>query len=181
MIEQTPHSHNKVADHNTLARIPAGILQHFNKPTNTLSRIILKPPTQCSSHLVGPLSHSYAAAGFFPKSTEPTGIKPVGAESEGEEKSERQPEEAETAVSLLETGPEQQGQETVYNQTKYWLIEDPPPSDREPRLNRQFLNCVQTMNLRNNFLYWDAKSKVKQKQPKQSTTSASSSVDRSIE
>jgi len=49
-------------------------------------------------------------------------------------------------------------QESVYNQSKYWLIED----DEESRLNKQFLHCAQTSNLRNNFLYWDAKSRDKQ-------------------
>lgn len=47
-------------------------------------------------------------------------------------------------------------QESVHNQTKYWLIEDNPKSG--PKLNKQFLRCTQTANLRSNFLFWDAKS-----------------------
>lgn len=51
-----------------------------------------------------------------------------------------------------------QQQESVYNQTKYWLIDD----SKAYKLNKQFLTCTQTLNLRSNFLYWDAKSKEKQ-------------------
>lgn len=61
-------------------------------------------------------------------------------------------------------GPQEQP-ESVYNQTKYWLIENPADGSRS-KLNKSFLNCIQTMNLRSNFLYWDAKSKDKQQQQK---------------
>lgn len=114
---------------------------------------------------MGPLSHSYAAAGFFPKSTESTIGHLFGRQLSGE-----------PATAGDEPQPDQ---ESVYNQTKYWLIENSP--DGRSKLNRQFLRCVQTMNLRNNFLYWDAESKVKQQQAKQSATSASSSIDQSID
>lgn len=88
---------------------------------------------QKNSHLVGPLSHSYAAAGFFPRSTDPS-------------------------ISELEDDETGSEEKSVYNQSKYWLIEDTNGSE----LNKQFLRCTQTLNLRNNFLYWDAKSKEKQ-------------------
>lgn len=109
--------------------------------------------------MVGPLSHSYAAAGFFPRSTQPT--------------------TSQSCSSIYDTNQQQdrdeyQEQESVYNQTKYWLIED-PPNGQSSKLNKQFLSCIQTMNLRNNFLYWDAKSKEKQKQQQ---ISASSSIDK---
>lgn len=105
------------------------------------------------SHLVGPLSHSYAAAGFFPK----------------------QNKTATTCENIMtyNTHDDEEEQESVYNQSKYWLIEDNCVSEQEekgliisgndvpkkPKLNKQFLRCLQTSNLRNNFLYWDAKSK----------------------
>jgi len=114
------------------------------------------------NHLVGPLSHSYAAAGFFPRAHEGES-GPVACARGG---------------SLGETDAELAG-ETVYQQTKYWLIEDEEqqegqegqtspsgdcgaPAKPKRKLNRQFLACTQTKNLRNNFLYWDAKSREKQ-------------------
>lgn len=129
------------------------------------------------SHLVGPLSHSYAAAGFFPKSNDP-----IVYQDDGEDEQEKENHDSSSKTSALDqkvdAGSNQT--ETVYNQTKYWLIEDSP--DGRSKLNKQFLKCVQTMNLRNNFLYWDAKSKEKQQQQaKQSITSASSSFDHSID
>lgn len=51
---------------------------------------------------------------------------------------------------------EQEEEESVYNQTKYWLIEDNPKNGA--KLNKQFLQCTQTANLRSNFLFWDAQS-----------------------
>lgn len=108
------------------------------------------------SHLVGPLSHSYAAAGFFPK----WNLASQASKSLAKPKDD---------------------QESVYSQTKYWLIEEPEVEvfAEEPaallarpqlalrRLNGQFLRCLQTLNLRNNFLYWDAKSK----EPRQTSAS----------
>lgn len=73
------------------------------------------------------------------------------------------------------------GEESVYSQTRYWLIEDPPKlgSDGKsmtPKLNRQFINCTQTRNLRDNFLYWDAKSKERQQSLTMSTTGAATTT-----
>lgn len=61
------------------------------------------------SHLVGPLSHSYAAAGFFPKSIEPLEFSGLADDDEADRKSS----------SSLDDD-----QDSVYNQSKYWLIED---------------------------------------------------------
>lgn len=47
---------------------------------------------------------------------------------------------------------DEESTEAVYDQTKYWLIDHSKVSD----LNRNFLRCTQTWNLRNNFLYWDS-------------------------
>lgn len=102
------------------------------------------------SHLVGPLSHSYAAAGFFPRATEPEILEALD-EADGfmsipdEDRVEQQQQ------------PQISDQESVYNQSKYWLIEDSATGPN--RLNKQFRRCTQTSNLRSNFLYWDAKSK----------------------
>lgn len=90
---------------------------------------------------MGPLSHSYAAAGFFPKSNQ---LLPVD-----EQQQQRQQQQQDSDL-----------EGSVYNQSKYWLIED----NSEQKLNRQFLRCIQTANLRSNFLYWDEKSKLKQQQ-----------------
>lgn len=109
------------------------------------------------SHLVGPLSHSYAVAGFFPKSIEP--LESSGSDDDDDDDEAK-----------LSSDDEQ---DSVYNQSKYWLIEDEGlaggsestgnnSTTRSGKLNKQFLRCTQTMNLRNNFLYWDAKSKEKQ-------------------
>lgn len=108
------------------------------------------------SHLVGPLSHSYAAAGFFPKSSELDSEGPKAASSgEVDDRKRASRNDDDNADD-----PEQR--ESVYSQTKYWLIDD--SSDGRKKLNKQFLDCTQTMNLRNNFLYWDSMSKEKQQQ-----------------
>lgn len=128
------------------------------------------PDTRSISHLVGPLSHSYAVAGFFPKSIEPL-------ESSGLEDDE----------AKLSSDDEQ---DSVYNQSKYWLIEDDGLAGGSEgstgntnvtgKLNKQFLRCTQTMNLRKNFLYWDAKSKEKQQnQPPARQQSSDQQDDRS--
>lgn len=93
--------------------------------------------------MVGPLSHSYAAAGFFPKSNE-TLIKSDSLLLD----------EAKSSSTS-----DSEEYESVYNQSKYWLIDS---SKDHKKLNKQFLRCIQTSNLRNNFLYWDAKSNEKQ-------------------
>ena len=118
----------------------------------------IQTTTTTRSHLVGPLSHSYAAAGFFPKSSELEMLDPDGRAPDGGESS--------ACETLGERKNSSDGdlRESVFNQTKYWLIDD--SSDGRKKLNKQFLDCIQTMNLRNNFLYWDAKSKEKQ-QPQQ--------------
>lgn len=176
--------------------------------------------------MVGPLSHSYAAAGFFPKSTEPFGLSQPGNKSQdnnnGQANKEltitnnndnelddnnhrhgalrtakdecRSDQIAQGSRSPDSTAKEKElssgcssssvdhpladaneGAEkdelevdSVYNQSKYWLIDHSKTS----KLNKQFLRCTQTSNLRNNFLYWDAKSK-----EKQTPTSANQSLD----
>lgn len=198
--------------------------------------------------MVGPLSHSYAAAGFFPKSTEPFGLSQAGNKSQqtnnnGQPNKEltttnnndnelddnnehyeslraakdaqpgRPDQMAGCSARLCSGAPEtgareselnsgleldacqvevepkaefdrplpgakegqeseQQGEqlevESVYSQSKYWLIDHSETS----KLNKQFLRCTQTSNLRNNFLYWDAKSR-----EKQTSTSANQSLD----
>lgn len=142
-------------------------------------------PAVSRSHLVGPLSHSYAAAGFFPRSDDRDRRLSSAPMTPGEL-------EGGAHVGLADIASESRqikraiGQSTngldgdtssVYSQTRYWLIEDPPKLSPDgqsaaPKLNRQFVTCTQTRNLRDNFLYWDAKSKERQQSLTLPTTSA---------
>lgn len=131
--------------------------------------------------MVGPLSHSYAAAGFFPKSTDPK----LGETEKIQDSFAGEDESNLDSNSCTQQGGQNSNdnnnnttynytqevqEESVYEQSKYWLIEDSNVS----KLNKQFLRCTQTLNLRNNFLYWDAKSKEKQHQMQQQTSLSSS-------
>lgn len=150
--------------------------------------------------MVGPLSHSYAAAGFFPKSTDPKHAEidktasSIVEEAEYDVGGEAGPEcevQAEPRTTCIRqegqnsndhnnyntyNADQEEQEESVYEQSKYWLIEDSNVS----KLNKQFLRCTQTLNLRNNFLYWDAKSKEKQNQLQQQTSISSSSRKQSL-
>lgn len=141
--------------------------------------------------MVGPLSHSYAAAGFFPKSTDPKlaeidnnndniQLKASTAEANCDSEDEAEATTQQGGQNSnnnndnnnnnnIITYSDDNQEESVYEQSKYWLIEDSNVS----RLNKQFLRCTQTLNLRNNFLYWDCKSKEKQHQLQQQTSISS--------
>lgn len=95
------------------------------------------------------------------------GIKSTGEEKEPEGRERVNEEEEDKQAGAIEvskgeeegdTKKEEAEVESVYSQSKYWLIDHSKTS----KLNKQFLRCTQTFNLRNNFLYWDAKSKEKQ-------------------
>lgn len=74
------------------------------------------------------------------------------------EPNQQQQQQLESLDSDRDRDREQALVESVYNQSKYWLIDNA----NQKLLNKQFLGCMQTANLRNNFIYWDEKSKLKQ-------------------
>lgn len=128
---------------------------------------------------MGPLSHSYAAAGFFPRSDDQerraSSVSSSFQMAPGDNLDDNINDEQQISTT------NNNGEESVYSQTRYWLIEDPPKLDPDgksltPRLNRQFVNCTQTRNLRDNFLYWDAKSKERQQSLTMSTATTASSL-----
>lgn len=126
---------------------------------------------------MGPLSHSYAAAGFFPRSNEHIEAVESGACVDSRAKLRKlKPDPKDRSQNIEDDDNEQEEPDTVYNQTKYWLIDE----NKVTKLNKHFLICAQTSNLRSNFLYWDAKSK-ETKPPITATTLTTLTVSNPIE
>lgn len=139
------------------------------------------------SHLVGPLSYSYALAGFFPGKT-PSGWSRQDMDKlQDDEDNYRDREDAYGATmsnnmdwSSIYTNNNQQDSDNgmmgdIKEQTKYWVIED------KRKLNSMLTNSIQTINLRNNFLFWDAKSKLDaNKIPSSQVTTANSDTSEQV-